>query len=322
MKTEINARRFFAWTVTGFLTGAIFLFSSLVVSFNSHLEGGRWVNECLQKKNAAVQQIQPRLVILSGSNSLFGFSAERFTNKHGIPTVNAAIHAGLGPNYILDYGRKYIAPGRVFVLPLEYQQYGKPSTSANGAFLYQVVGFDPDYFWNMGAIEKMQFAIGIPWIDRLRLLKGKFMPSPRNDIDGYQSRNLNAWGDETSNTLESRADTAVSKVNAMSAPQFEINEDAWEEIENFVADVRAGGGNVVLAYPNIYTKYLDTQKNSVFFSELAHRAKSIKVKLVGNPDAARYDESLLFDTPYHQNTTGQRLATDRLYNDLHAAGIF
>jgi len=324
MKTEIKARSFFVWASLGVFTGAIFLFTSLALSFNSHLEAGRWVYECLQKKNNAVQQIQPKLVILSGSNSLFGFSAKQLTEKHGVPSVNAAIHAGLGPNYTLNYGKKYIAPGRIFVLPLEYQQYGKPSSAGNAAYLFQVVGFDPAYFWGLSIIEKIRFTIEIPMADRLRLLKYKFIASPRieNDAYHYQSKNLNAWGDETTNTIANRTATMVAKVNAAAKKEkFFIDKDAWNAIEQFVRDVRAGGGDVVLTYPNIYTKYLDTQFNKDFFAELAHRAKTIDVKLVGDPDASKYDEPLLFDTQYHQNTIGQALATERLYKDLRTAGI-
>lgn len=323
MNTEITLHKFVAWTLLGFFVGAILLSTSLLLSFNSRPEAGRWVYECLQKKNAAVQQIHPKLIILSGSNSLFGFSAERLTKNYGVPTVNAAIHAGLGPNYILDYGKKYIAPGRIFVIPLEYQLYGNPSSPTNAAYLYQVVGFDPAYFASMSPVEKVKFAIEIPWIYRGRLLKARFSPSPRNDINGYQSRTLNAWGDETANTLDNRNEIAVTNITMSRVKdRFFVGEEAWDAIAKFVLDVRLGGGDVVLTYPNIYSSYLDTKINSEFFADLARRAKEINVMLVGNPDAARYDEPLLFDTEYHQNTVGQTKATDRLYEDLRAAGIF
>jgi len=322
MKTEINPHRFIVWTLLGFsqvpldicITDALLQLSA---------RSGEMGIRVSAKKNAAVQQIQPKLIILSGSNSLFGFSAERLTKSHGVPTVNAAIHAGLGPNYILDYGKKYIAPDRIFVLPFEYQLYGKPSSPASVAYLYQVVGFDPDYFASMSLLDKIKFSIEIPLVDRSTLLKARIWNSPKNDIDGYQSRTLNAFGDETANTLDNRKEFAVTRVNrAQIKDRFFIDEEAWNAIAKFVLDVRLGGGDVVLTYPNIYSGYLDTKINSEFFADLARRAKEINVMLVGNPETARFEEPLLFDTQYHQNTVGQTKATDRLYEDLRAAGIF
>lgn len=322
MTTEVKPHKFIAWTLLGFFAGVIFILTPLFLSFNSRPEAGRWVYECLQKKNAAVQQIQPKLIILSGSNSLFGFSAERLTKKYGVPAVNAAIYAGLGMNYILYYGKKYIAPGRIFVLPLEYELYSNPGSSASEAYLYQILGFDPAYFASMSLVDKTKFLIEIPWTDRLRILKNLFRPKPRNDIEGYQSRTLNAWGDETNNMPDNRNPIAVTKVTMSQVKlRFSLDEDAWDAIAKFVLDVRLGGGDVVLTYPNIFSNYLDTEINSEFFADLARRANEINVKFVGSPDAARFDESLLFDTYYHQNTVGQAKSTDRLYEDLLATGI-
>jgi hypothetical protein len=190
------------------------------------------------------------------------------------------------------------------------------------AYLYQVIGFDSDYFWKMNINEKVRFVMDIQWVDRLRLIKHKFIPLPKNDVDGYQSRNLNAWGDETSNTLRNRSKKVIDNLKKNTvAGVFSHDDKVWGAISDFVKSVREGGGDVVLTYPNIYSRRLDTKMNSSFFSELARRAEAAGVKLIGTPNASRYDESLLFDSFYHQNQLGQSRATDRLFEDLHRAGF-
>lgn len=252
------------------LIAAFILIFTMVFSLGSKPEGGRWVAECLAKKSASIEQKSPKLVILSGSNSLFGFSAKRLSEKYGIESVNASVHAGLGLDYILYYARTHIAPGRVFVLPLEYSLYGKPSSS--GAYLYQVVGFDPNYFRQLDLLKKAEFISQIPMIDRARFLRSAVAPETKNQTGGYQSKTLNDWGDETANSLENRTSSMLFSVTKNKPQKYSINDAAWGELELFVKNVKAAGGKVLLAYPNIYEGSIDLKTNDEFIKDLNLRA--------------------------------------------------
>ena len=306
--------------IFGILIAAFTLIFSMQLSLGSNPEGGRWVAECLDKKSFAIEQKTPKLVILSGSNSLFGFSAKRLSERYGIESVNASVHAGLGLNYILHYARHYIAPGRIFVLPLEYSLYGKPSSS--GAFLYQVVGFDPNYFRQLGLLEKAEFISQIPMMDRARFLRAAVAPQTKSETVGYQSKTLNDWGDETANAPEKRTASMLASVKKSKPQKYSINDAVWGELELFVKDVKAAGGKVLLAYPNIYENSIDLKTNEKFIKDLNLRAAKLGTLFLGNPENYTFDESRAFDTNYHQNTTGQIKSTDQLYTDLRRAGVF
>ena len=315
----MKMHRYFLWVFLGMILASIVIIASVEISLGSHPEDGRWVSECLKKKSAAIEKKAPELVILSGSNALFGFSARRLTEQYGIESVNAAVHAGLGLNYILSYARNYIAPGRVFVLPLEYELYSQSSSS--GAFIYQVLGFDPSYFRRLNLLGKAKFISEIPWSDRARFLWRIIVPQAKNETDGYQSRTLNDWGDEAANIPSTRTPMMLARSTKQKPKQYLVNESIWEEIESFAKEVKAAGGRVVLAYPNIYVDSLDTKLNRSFFAEIAQRATKLEVSVLGTPEAATFDAGYAFDTYYHQNTAGQSKSTDRLYNDLRQAGI-
>lgn len=292
---------------------------SFIITLGIPHESGRWVNECLTIKKAATVKHDPKIIILSGSNSLFGFSAERLTNMHGVKAVNAAVHAGLGIDYILHYGRQHFGAGRTFVLPLEYQLYGQRKL-ANGALLYQIGGYDPHYFWHLSLTDKLITIGEITPMDRVRLFKNFLSAVPRSE-DGYQSKTLNAYGDETANTVASRTNAMAAKVKAEAPAAYSHDEAAWQAIAKFSTEAKAAGIEVVLTYPNIYSGALDTKLNEHFFRELAVRANRIGLRVVGTPQGSAFNDEAIFDTSYHQNTQGQIRSTDRLIRELRTAKI-
>ena len=308
-----------AWSFVGVLLVFTVAISSLTFSLGNRIESGRWVAECLEKKTQAILNRSPTVVILSGSTALFGFSAKRLSEEYGVESVNAGVHAGLGLRYILDYGRKGFAKNRIFVLSLEYELYGK--TNSDAAYLYQVIGFDPGYFRAMSLSRKIDLVRQISLADRARLLFASIRPYPRRDIDGYQSRTLNAWGDETNNTVSNTPHDNLLKLRNAAPKKYSNNESAWAEIEAFVSDAKQAGARVIITYPNIYAKALDVDLNRGFFSELEARAFNLDIPIIGHPKDSTFDDDAAFDTIYHQNSIGQSRSTDQLILALKKNGM-
>ncbi len=315
---SLSFRAYLAWLAGGAILVTAISLASIYLLLGSQMEPGRWAAECLEKKAQAVSIHSPDVVILAGSNAHFGFSAQRLSELHGIKTVNASVHAGLGVNYILPYGRQFFAPGRLFVLPLEYELYGR--TSAESAYRYQVIGFDPSYFHAMSLRQKLAFVVRMSPVDRIRFLKQNIRRTPRNDTSGYQSRTVNAWGDETKNMLSERPDLILTKLHRTPTKKYVINDDVWAEITQFIHDARAAGSRVVLAQPNIYDKALDIQLNRDFFMKLEEKAALLGVKMVDRPGENVFGDDLAFDTFYHLNTEGSAKSTDRLAEALKRSG--
>ena len=315
----MNTRRYFILFCSGF----ILLISSLPVnvflSLNNRNEAGRWVAECLIIKNQAVLNHDPKLIILSGSNSLFGFSAKRLTDEYNIKAVNTAVHAGLGVDYMLYYARKHLKKGRIFILPLEYEIIGRSKPEETQHF--HVIGHDPEYFTRLSALEKLKYIAAISFDTHRRLFSYTFWPELKRD-GGYQSKTLNEYGDETNNNPEKVTPEMLAPLNAKSSKKYQINNDVWNEIVRFSQDAIEAGSTVVLAFPNIYISIFDPQLNADFFTELKNRSRAAKIPLIGEPEDRVFGENHAYDTTYHQNTAGQIHSTDILYQQLVNANIF
>ena len=175
----MNTGKYFILFCLGCLTFLFALLPIFYLSLNNKNEAGRWVSECLVKKSQAALIQDPQLIILSGSSALFGFSAKKLTSDYGIRTVNAAVHAGLGIDYILNYGRKYLKKGRVFVLPLEYEIISRATLTETHYF--QVIGYDPEYFTELTVLEKLKFIAGISFATHYRLLTYTLYPDTQRD---------------------------------------------------------------------------------------------------------------------------------------------
>ncbi|MBF0165733.1 MAG: hypothetical protein HQM01_14720 [Magnetococcales bacterium] len=293
---------------------------SFVITLGAPIEAGRWVNECLVIKRTAIQRINPKMVILSGSNGLFGFSAQRFTELFGIPTVNASCNGGLGVDYINHYWRRFLAPGRVFVLPLEYQLYGNRRL-ANDALIYQMAGYDSDFFWNLSFTDKLTVLGSITPFTRIRLIRNFLWPYPKIESSGYQSCTLNVYGDETSNKIESRTESMLDRVKRRPRSVFMHDQQAWNVIADFVKHAKLASSRVVLSYPNIYSGALDVKRNSGFLHEIRLRAEDIGLQVVGDWSDAVFEDEDVFDSVDHQNNHGQIRSTDRLFAQLRNAGV-
>jgi len=316
-------QRYSLGVALGFFLGGLALLANVEAAKGKPIENGRWVAESLAIKDGAVSKLNPELVIVSGSNGLFGFSAERLTNKYGLYSVNAAIHAGLGIDYTLHYARRYLKPGRIIVLPLEYEQYTKPSEG--DTFVFQAVNYDPSFIDEMSLHEELAFIASIPIGVHLSLLKNSVWPSTPSE-GGYNSKTLNEYGDETRNDWSNgerdrKVEALEQSLRRKATKKYEHNNQAWLTIQQFVVDAKKLGSTVVLTHPNRFDQSINLSLNEDFFIELVKRAEGAGVIFVGSPEDRLYDKSRIYDTRYHQNSLGQTISTEVLYNQLKSAGL-
>ncbi len=129
-----------------FLT-LIFVQVVVVLGLRASPPAEYWVAQLISVKEAlADAEPAPRTLVLGGSSSLFGVSAEKIERATGRPTINMGLHAGLRLDKVLAIGRQVAKPGDLIILTLEpgYLTCGADSWSS-----WQVrnaVAWDRDYF--------------------------------------------------------------------------------------------------------------------------------------------------------------------------------
>jgi hypothetical protein len=281
-------------------------------------ESGRWTAEILAKKRVAAER-GPKLLIVGGSNALFGFSAERIERKYGITAANLGSHAGLGLRYILDFARPFVKPEMIVVMPIEYSFYERPRGSM--VEFLQLVGYDFPYFRSLSFLQQIDVLTGTEWVAWPVVIKAKLVGGEPYS-NGYQSRTINAYGDETANRMEMRNPRVVARLAAIKkGGRYTVSPEAIAVIGEFAEFARQRGARAVVTFPNILRNTVDFDANKSFFADLAREFAALDIPLIGSPEASAFDIGYVFDTPFHQTREGQAAASDRLVSDLRHAGL-
>ena len=107
------------------LAAAIAYFALALALFPARIEAEYWVREMLVIKRNIVKQYDGRkkIIIASGSNSLFGIDTKQLTEEFHIPVINYGLHAGLPLQTILAEAAAAAEKGDTVILPLESGYY-------------------------------------------------------------------------------------------------------------------------------------------------------------------------------------------------------
>ena len=91
---------------------------------DSRLPGSAWVDQTYQKKNSYAAAIQQeKVLVIAGSNALFGINSTMLREHLKKPVINLGVNAGLQLPLILQLATPYIKPGDTLIMPLEYPMY-------------------------------------------------------------------------------------------------------------------------------------------------------------------------------------------------------
>ena len=84
-----------------------------------------WVREMLIVKRhlAHLHSKRPKILVVAGSNVLFGVDAGLLSRELGVPVINFGLHGALPLEVLLEEAGRAALPGDAVVLPLEYPYF-------------------------------------------------------------------------------------------------------------------------------------------------------------------------------------------------------
>lgn len=125
----------------------------------------------------------------------------------------------------------------------------------------------------------------------------------------YQSKNLNAYGDETSNLKEKRTKEQLDKI-AQEQPLEIINGNinstyGMKIIHDFTIWCQQNKITVLATWPNtIWFETYKGQNQQAFFQSIEKFYKQLGVPVLGKAEDFMYEKSMIYDTSYHLNEQG------------------
>ena len=276
------------------------------------------------KEHVADATPSPKILIMSGSNGMFGLDSEELSKLVGNPVVNMASHAGLPLDYIEERVLPHVHGGDVVVAPLEFEYYRRdPSPSEfevmnmeswgtrymTETFTRKISYFRSTYM--LRALRDYLAPIPAPIPGTLKNIMARAEINTRRGVskwDGYSVESANSYGD----MLVDLPSTYKESRNYITAPP---RQEMLNKLVQFNKAVEAKGGRLFLTWPVqslnplFYLPSIFTQQS---INETAKALEEKGLHLNCRLADFNYQQSLFFNTEYHLSLEGAERRTATL----------
>ncbi|HZZ92504.1 MAG TPA: hypothetical protein VFE23_08075 [Usitatibacter sp.] len=300
--------------IAGLGAAAALWFGTFFAQLGEPSSLSRWNHDIFERKQAVSYAMQgPRIVIAGGSNALYGIRARDLSRELGVPVMNAALHAGLGPEYYLHQLEKLVRPGDTLVLAFEYQMYlnGPDST----VMVDYMSAREPEYFRKLSPVRQVEDILGISFGRLVNPWLVKRHPPPQPDPAGlYADSYLDAWGDVLGNSALFKTPALRASVATIKPLRLRVDPGGAARIEAFAEWARANRIRVVATHPNTidFEAYYARPDIRAKMEDVTRVHENAAIPFVDRYTDTLFDRRLFFDTVYHLDSVGATLRTEEL----------
>ena len=280
----------------------------------------QWVADVYNKKTAIAQNIQTdKIVIVSGSNSLFGVDSQLLSEKFQKPVINLGVNAGVYLPYILFHAKKVIKKGDTVLLPLEYSMYiydGIPNTQ----MIDYIFSRDFEAFFSLSLREQFYMIWNINFE---RIYAGYSGYKNKTVQQGlYRVGHIDNYGDHIGARKKNKSPAIQKQLDGHSPNKyyeaFDTKSLGWKYIiafDNWCKDIKA---RCVFLPPTMmyFEQYSHDEKQKKFFKEIKKTALGYDLEFVGDMYDYMYPKEYYFNTDYHLSFEYRDIRTKQMIKDL------
>ncbi len=291
-------------------------------------KSSQWVWDVSKKKEHYAATLQSKkLVLVSGSNALFGVDSVMLSKAFGYPVVNDAVNAGIGLPSILMQGQRIIRENDIVILPLEYPLYsydGKPGI--------QMI----DYLYARAPwmLKKLTWSeqLWLFWhVSFKRLLAGYGDGEESPVTQGlYGAHHINIYGDQINTEKSSQSEAMKEEIKRHQehpetySDSFDTQALGWEYLTSFVTWCEARNVTVIFMPSTLmyHPSYKDDKKERAFYENIVHEVKRRGWNYAGIPSAYMYGAEAYLNTNFHLNDEGRKRRTLQMIKELQLSDVF
>lgn len=292
-----------------------------------------WLVDLFAVKNAinAMPRDKKRLIIISGSNSLFGFNGELIDKNTEFFPINYAAHAGLPLEFLIDILISNAKNGDVVFMPLEFEYYTNlrhTKDEKRWRIHNSLAWLGKHYINDISKKEIFSSIISQDATKILARLRGDFSAmfkdekiiNPiedwreillKNDKEfrGYSYKSLNKYGDFA--TQEGEIKSTTSKQFSYFYQDLDIPYFA-EQFFRLQDFANKNNIKIFLTYPTSCENPQFSAKDSATSQKIKHLKSELAnfdIKIYGDFLDFHFESKYFFDTQYHLNAAGANLRT-------------
>ncbi|ARU26800.1 hypothetical protein CBR65_04800 [Cellvibrio sp. PSBB006] len=324
------------YLVTLFVSFAGVFFSWFALwyfSLGGYQKAEHWLRDVYKVKIHSAEKIgRKKIIVASGSNSLFGISSEVIAKETGYPIINMSGHAGLTFNFLADQIEQVASEGDIIIMPLEFvfytrtddltdwqlnnmQSWGYEHLKTYGVFeLFK-------YFKSTDLSSYLERSFGEGSIEYLGVENVKNYcltdesKSPR--WQGYNYKSMNCFGDilvdrkAIQKILDFRNERTRNYLTSS-----DISDEFYKDAKRFSNKLNAMGAKLYFTWPatirnesfNLHKSGKSREMVSALNSNLIDRG----FEVICDPAESNLEVEYFFNTDYHLNKKGAVLRSIRL----------
>lgn len=269
-----------------------------------------WVASLYHEKTKIAHDIvEPKVLVVSGSNALFDIDTEYLTRIIGRPAVNFGTHAGLGLTYILERAGREIRQGDIVLLTPEYElmlQNAAPNILTSNFVAF----FDRGFIAERPFLEQLRYIFGygiLPSItETVRVMIRGRPATGRDDV------RLDDLGNARGNTVAA-SDPDKRVFDPPSAAMAPVSPDAVVALRRFAAIAAKRKATVLVAPPGLlHLAVFDSAEFAQFHAEVRSTVIGLGMVYLGDLDTGWLGRTDIYDTIYHANDRGRGIYTERI----------
>ncbi|ELY4814808.1 hypothetical protein SM100_003628 [Cronobacter sakazakii] len=345
MNNRIKIGLFFASAIATLTAyGALFQYSTGAPGVASW-----WLKDVFVKKEQISKKTPgKRIVILSGSNGLFGFDGELISKETGMPVVNLAMHASLDMKFYEWVVERNVRKGDIVIIPVELNYYTL-NDQYNSWFIDNIMAWGNDYLKWLGPVDYFKFmshvelkkvasgALSNWFINHGSTYKSKL--HDENEIkshkyDGsfheYDFRSVDNYGDilapdeNKRDALSLINDQDKNRAGLYYMKNADVTPYGVDSVSSLLKKVESVGAKAVLTWPStMKTKYFnkDDKQSVEWVDKIKTSMSSVGVEMMCSPWSVNIDQKLFYDTAYHLNKAGANQRSLAVIDCLKDNGI-
>lgn len=275
------------------------------------LDKRRHINASIIEKQALLnKQPSPRIILVAGSNFLYGIDSDSLEQWVGLPVINMALPYYLGSDFLLKQIAHALRPGDIVVLGFEYMMTREGQINEK---MLTAQFYPPAKEWITH--DTWQSALSAPWIARflrIRKMISRMFTSFEEEPDVEDTTNeLFRFGIDGHGDLVSQDNNPAEK-SITSIPM--TTEQDFLPVIDTMADM-------IVRHPEVRFYYLFPTLSETGYQADQTYIDRIESKLKQIPRLNRvsdsvYPDSLFHNSIYHLTPAGRRWHTQRVANWL------
>jgi hypothetical protein len=278
-----------------------------------------WIDSLYRQKEVLLDRRAAqggRLIIVGGSNALFGIDAELIERKLHIPTVNFGTHAGLGLSYMLYRVGKKMQRGDIILLDPEYDLWTDLFRDTPGPAFSYIWTYDKPYLAHLPIRERLGMIASVPVGDwKADGWTGTARTTVQYDnlkkTSGYNVASMDPSGDL-------RCVVGFHPVKTSGYYFVEnFNASGYVALRGFAAEAKSRGVRLLMTWPNYLRPSPEpTRESSMPPAGFAEQMAASGVTVLNNPADTAFPPSWFMDSAYHANPCCRRVRTEQLIERL------